>query len=278
MSLYRECVTKIENLVARYGIGLELAFRIRLFANAVIYNSMYPERNEHIDRDIEYNGELEFIQLVAPHVETFIDVGANIGNWTALLMSFSKSAVTGFLYEPSKCAMEKLISQYGNDRRLSLFRTALGDECGMTTFYEEPNAGQTSSVVKGVSDRASIPVQIPLTTLDHEFEKHHLDHVDMVKIDAEGYDGYILKGAKRILMEQRIGAIQFEYNTSWLNARFTLAEALNLLEKAGYVTYQVTKEQIAPYDYQTYQEYFNYGIFIGINPKMKHIGPMRFQG
>jgi FkbM family methyltransferase len=197
LSLYREIVIKIENLIGRSSIGLNLALRVRAFANAVIYSSMYPGRNVHIDNDMEYNGEDEFLQLVAPHIKTFIDVGANVGNWTTRLLSFSESDVTGFLYGPSNCAMEKLQSLYGDDHRLVLCQIALGENSGMTTFYEEPDAGQTSSVVKGVSNDKAFSHQISLTTLDQEFEKHQLDFVDMVKIDAEGYDGYVLRGAKK---------------------------------------------------------------------------------
>jgi hypothetical protein len=84
--------------------------------------------------------------------------------------------------------------------------------------------------------------------------------------------------AQKKIEEQRIGIIQFEYNTFWLLAHFSLAEALNLLEKAGYATYQITKEKIAAFDYETYNEYFNYGIFVGISPKNEQIDPIKFQG
>jgi FkbM family methyltransferase len=174
--------------------------------------------------------------------------------------------------------METLKSRYGNDPRFVLSQVALGETCGMTTFYEEANAGQTSSIVKGVSNIESVPHQVPITTLTQEFEKHQLDYADMVKIDAEGYDGYILDGAGELFMEQRIGIVQFEYNTSWLLAQYTLAEALNQLEKAGYATYQVTKKMMSAYDYERYNEYFNYGIFVGIHPKIDQIGPTKFQG
>lgn len=278
MSIYRNFVDRVENLVSRSRVGLNTAFRLRKFANAVIYNSMYPERNIHIESDMFYNGEIEFLKVVAPQIKSFIDVGANIGDWTARLLSIADNDVTGFLYEPSGGAMEKLESRYGQDRRLVLSQSAVGEKCGMTTFYEEPNAGQTSSVVKGVSNGQASQVQIPLTTLEKEFEKHQLSDVDMVKIDAEGYDGHILKGAKKMIEEQRIGIIQFEYNTFWLKARSTLAEALNLLEGAGYTTYQLTKEKICAYDYEKLNEYFNYGIFIAVGPGRQMIGPCKFQG
>ena len=265
MSLYRESINKIEKYVSRFSISLDIAFRLRRFSNAVIYHSLYPERDMDVVSDMEFNGEIEFLKVAAPDVKSFMDVGANVGEWTDQLLSYAGSDIEGFLYEPSKSAMEKLEARFGRDSRLVLSPAALGDDCGMATFHEEPAAGQTASLLEGVSIDSAKEVTVPLTTLDNEFDKRGISFIDILKIDAEGYDGRILKGAKTLISQHRFGIIQFEYNTSWLKARFTLAEALNLLEDGGYSTYLLTKGKLGGYDYEKYNEFFNYAVFIAIS-------------
>ena len=57
--------------------------------------------------------------------------------------------------------------------------------------------------------------------------------MDFLKIDAEGYDYLALCGATTLLREQRIGFIQFEYNSPWTLAGCTLAKALSFMEAFG---------------------------------------------
>ena len=41
--------------------------------------------------------------------------------------------------------------------------------------------------------------------------EHGIDRVGLLKIDTEGMEGAVLAGCERLLAEQRIDAIQFEY-------------------------------------------------------------------
>jgi FkbM family methyltransferase len=264
MSRYRESVNLVEKWIAHSKPGLATAFKLRKFANAVIGRSFYS------GLDFESTGEINLLKAVGHYVRTFMDIGANVGDWTGHLLKYAGSDAEGFLYEPSRSAMVKLNNRFGKNSRITLIRAAIGDRCGRTVFYEEPDARHSASIFKEVTKKSS-KIEVPLTTLENEFDKHKISTLDMVKIDAEGYDGLILKGAENLISEHRIGIIQFEYNISWIHARFTLAEAMNLLESHGYAVYLLKQDRACVYDYKKYNEFFYYSIFIAVNPEKPEI-------
>jgi hypothetical protein len=73
--------------------------------------------------------------------------------------------------------------------------------------------------------------QVRVIALDNICAERGLDLIDLLKIDAEGYDFQVLRGAEKLLKEQKISVVQFEYNRPWANAGGTLAlQATDLAE------------------------------------------------
>ena len=56
----------------------------------------------------------------------------------------------------------------------------------------------------------------------------------LVKIDTEGHDLTVLRGARAMLAEHRIAVVQFEYNHRWVFARAFLRDAFEFLADLGY--------------------------------------------
>lgn len=75
---------------------------------------------------------------------------------------------------------------------------------------------------------------VPVTTLAAYADQCLLDDIALVKIDTEGHDLAVLRGAVPLLSAGRIAAIQFEYNHRWVFARAFLRDAFELLQSAGY--------------------------------------------
>jgi hypothetical protein len=72
------------------------------------------------------------------------------------------------------------------------------------------------------------------TTIDACAEDAGLGQIALVKIDTEGHDLAVLRGARKLLAEHRILAVQFEYNHRWIAARSFLRDAFDLLLPLGY--------------------------------------------
>jgi FkbM family methyltransferase len=78
--------------------------------------------------------------------------------------------------------------------------------------------------------------RVPLITIDEWRERDGIDHIDFIKIDTEGHDAKIIKGAKRTLFEKKITAMVFESGHMW-PAEDTLEDITRMMEDYGYACY-----------------------------------------
>lgn len=219
---------------------------------------------------METNGEAWLIGKIAPDARFFIDVGANKGAWTAAFMSKAGAGVCGLMYEPSAEAARHIKSFVLPQRQaihVELVEAAMSDRQGTMTFYEEPGCGESSSLVKGFSLEHAIARPVAVTTVDDEIERQSIAQVDMLKIDAEGYDLHVLRGAKRSLARGVVDVVQFEYNAPWALANSTLHEALDIFSKNRYSVFLLRAGGLMKFDYELYGEFYHYSNFVALSPR-----------
>jgi FkbM family methyltransferase len=73
-----------------------------------------------------------------------------------------------------------------------------------------PLQGTTAGMLPHVSQVGSTTVQT--ATLDSLFESLNIEHVDLLKVDTQGYDFEVLKGSARLFSERRISHVLIELN------------------------------------------------------------------
>ncbi|KXZ46826.1 hypothetical protein GPECTOR_40g560 [Gonium pectorale] len=76
-----------------------------------------------------------------------------------------------------------------------------------------------------------------MTTIDREIAVNGLPHIDVLKIDTEGYDPTVLAGAYSALQAHRISVVTFEYNTVWNRVNATLQQCVRYMDDLGYVCF-----------------------------------------
>lgn len=219
--------------------------------------------------NMEDNGELWLIKIIAPKSTYFIDVGANIGNWTKAFLKFAKTGVRGQLFEPSPetlTVLQQNIKSMFNSDLIDISNSAVSDVIGTKSFFSEAGCGETSSLIKGHSQTNAREVLVNLATIDLEVKRLGNPFIDILKIDAEGYDLHVIKGASECIKNARIGLIQFEYNQPWVSAGSTLYEALSIFSNHGYVVFLLRKDGLHIFNYHLYGEFFGYSNFIALSP------------
>lgn len=90
------------------------------------------------------NGEAWLGNFFALRSSVFIDVGANVGQWTDLFLSGGE-AKRGLLFEPSEYAFEVLSKRFQNMQNITVIKACASDHVGEMPFFEEPEGGETSS-------------------------------------------------------------------------------------------------------------------------------------
>jgi FkbM family methyltransferase len=245
-------------------MATSVAIRIRNQSERII--------GEHLSAgpDMRTNGEALLARTVCPRVSTFIDVGANTGDWTALVLEYAPTA-HGLLFEPSQSAVNRLRQRFRAGFDLEILQVALSDRSGSAQLFEEPEAGQSSSFVAGHSRATAVPHNVSVRTLDHELQTRSWDSVGILKIDTEGYDLRVIKGALPFLETARIGVLQFEYNRPWAAAGSTLGDAITLLRDCGYSIYLLLPQGLYRFDYERYREFYAYSNFVAISKDYRQI-------
>jgi FkbM family methyltransferase len=229
-----------------------------------------------IDQDL--NGEALLARAVAPHVRRFVDVGANVGEWAALVEEATGGRAEGVLLEPSTTALARLRERFAGVDRLTVVGAAVADPASPAelTFFEEPAAGQTSTLVADARTPGSVARTVPVVTLDAQLRDLGWPGADLVKIDVEGFDLHVLRGAAGLLADHRLGIIQFEYNSHWLGAGSTLWGALELLRGAGYEVHLLTARGLMGFRYADLEEFYTYANFVAVAPAhVATVAPLR---
>ena len=86
------------------------------------------------------------------------------------------------------------------------------------------------------------PVEVAAKTLDEVLEETGTDHVDLIKVDVEGFEVCVFKGAQNLLKGARPPLVLFEF-CDWAEARVPKArigDAQRLLLDNGYSIWRLT--------------------------------------
>jgi FkbM family methyltransferase len=229
--------------------------------------------------DVNQTGEAWLREELAPRCTFFVDVGANVGEWLAeIVRAKGATPFSAIAFEPSKTAFQRLRQRFNGDSRIDAVDRAVGDTIGSTQFFEEQYAGKGSTIVSQFTRTPGSVRSVDVTTLDGEIARRNWEHVDFLKIDAEGYDLRVLKGASALLSQRRIGVVQFEYNRSWQLAGDTLFGALSLLRSCGYDVYVLKRDGLYTLNYTLYEEYFEYSNFVAFSTAYADVAKSRYRG
>jgi FkbM family methyltransferase len=178
-----------------------------------------------------------FIALIRTHIvpgSVAIDIGANIGDHTIGYMEEVGPGGFVIAYEPHPLVFECLKR---NLPQVMMFNTALGDKVGMTGLLLQTGDDQGSSYL---SDRPeAVPVKI--TTLDVHLASIPVPgvplkgkRISLIKIDAEGSDLDILKGASQTIAKHR-PVLVVEVNREYLKMRgYATRDILRWIESNNY--------------------------------------------
>lgn len=232
--------------------GLQLVAKIRNQCELTIGRA----HGWGIGCDPHTNGEFKWLTSVVERLQYVIDVGANKGEWTEFVISLKKPSAA-LLFDPSSSAAEILRRRFSKYPGIEIVEAAVGNLPGSMSFFEEENAGETSSLVRGASEKGSSR-EVSLTTLDAEVERRGWPSVDFLKIDAEGYDFHVLEGARRLFENGKVAYGQFEYNSPWRLSGSTLTYAISWLRDLGYECFLLKNDGLHAPNVELFREYYLY--------------------
>lgn len=192
---------------------------------------------------IESDGEANLLKnYLCPGFVVF-DVGANSGAWTKAALQ-SEMNIHVFVFEPIPSVFHTYLSPTLNMfYQVELINIAFSDHVGKSSFYFITNQSELSSLHdRGASREIVDKIEVDVDSLDHFCKERAIDHIDYLKIDTEGAEFEILKGAQTLLSQHRIKALQFEYGGTYSDAKITLQQVMRLLTNAGYAIFRIVPD------------------------------------
>lgn len=157
-------------------------------------------------------------------VKEVFDVGASVGSMTKLFLEiFPNSSVHAF--EPYSVSFNRLSESFFNKPRAILNNFALSNENGEATMYiqDDPGYNSLNTDNNKPSEKSNGYSEIiQVKTIDSYCIQNNVNAIDFLKIDAEGFDLNVLKGAEQMLNSGKIKYIFVECTFDKSNRQNTL--------------------------------------------------------
>lgn len=163
----------------------------------------------------------------------FLDIGANVGKYSIMLgkQMGAKGRVLAFEPEPNNIKSLKKNIELNRVNNIDIIGKACSSSRGEVNFYlSSDNTGGHS-----ITAKTNNKITVQSDTLDNILKENKISRVDLAKIDVEGAEYFVLKGA-RMMLEKFNPKIIFE---SWVGANHN--KAIALLESFGYEIKKISK-------------------------------------
>lgn len=195
------------------------------------------------------------------------DVGANIGKYSRMCYSINPS-IQLYAFEPHPANYEQLhswaLTQTDNIVALNI---GCGEKNGMVKIYDYDNVNGSShaSLYQGVFEKIhhaqTKSISVNLLKLDDFAREKNIEQIFLLKIDVEGHELSVLRGAENLIRDGNILSIQFEFGPMNMISRVFFQDFVEILP--NYTLYRLLpdgmvplKKSIKPYHLSHYYNIF----------------------
>lgn len=215
----------------------------------------YKERRQLKKMGVNYSRYTLFNKkwLVKSNINTIIDIGANVGEFTAIFAELFPDAQI-YAFEPlPDCfeQLEKIAEQYQD--RVKAFNVALGTQEGSFEFLRSNWAPASSFREMGDLHKKNYPhsagsdkVKVDVKTLDEVFEQIGLVKNIFIKMDVQGFEDEVIKGGFEVIKQAEVLVIECSLQNTYegepmFDGIYTLLRSLGF-EYRGSIKQSIRKD------------------------------------
>ena len=174
--------------------------------------------------------EVQFIMKILRDRDTFVDVGAGIGDYSLIAAGKIKKGKV-YAFEPVDSSLKNFrenirINEFQD--RIKVFENVVSEKTGNERFVCETVSEVSSIGRKGLGKLKKA------ISLDNFAKVEKIKRINFLKIDVEGAEMKILRGAKGLLMAKKVDYILFEINKKSKNYGYRPDDLIRLLSGYGY--------------------------------------------
>ena len=220
--------------------------RVRLDAASVWLNPQDPVVSGALTFRVYERGEIRFFRSRFRADMTFVDVGANVGLYSALALSTPGFRGRVLAIEPhreSRVYLEKTIR--GNaaaGTRATIVGLAASDRAETLTLYQNPDNKGDNRLYPDALLHGGETVEAD--TLDNICRQHGIDSVSFIKIDVQGAEAKVMRGARGVLRASSNCILMTEFWPYGLaRCGADALDYLEMLRELGFHLYQLSGNQ-----------------------------------
>ncbi len=212
--------------------------------------------------DLWTSGEVwllkEFLanRLTAQSAPVVFDIGANVGDYSILVKKYLPHSVL-YAFEPCEATATIFEEKTATLSGVSFHRLGFSDSDGSATIYSYDLEGESASVLASLEMRrptqhgridVASAMEVKISTIDNFCAQQQVERIDFLKLDIEGHELKALQGGARMLGEQRIDTIQFEFGPANLYSRTNFFDFWEMLSPR-YDIYRLLPAGLDPVPY-----------------------------
>jgi FkbM family methyltransferase len=184
-------------------------------------------------------------KLLKPRMKV-VDAGANIGLYSLLAAKCVGADGQVWAFEPSQTTFRFFVDNLALNgvSNVETHRLALSDVKGELTLRAEQGFGDLYRHLdySGNASEGDAVESVAVVTLDDFASSQKIDQIDFLKIDVEGGELCLLKGAKQLLSRSPNVVVMFESEEDWCQRSGCTAEdTFDLLRSLGFGLYSWSK-------------------------------------
>ncbi len=192
--------------------------------------------------------EEEFWRTLSFNGQVVYDIGAFHG---LLTLYFARQAARVIAYEPNSKNHKRLFEniQINGLTNVTVRKLGLGSSPQTATLVYMPlMSGGGSLEPKSNSNATTLSEQIEISTLDQDLATAGLPAPDFIKIDVEGWELEVLRGARQTLAAHRPTLFLEMHGQTMAEKKRKVSEIVNFLTETGYrhIQHVESGTQIAP--------------------------------
>ena len=223
-------------------------------ANQSFYQSLYKRGLEGMNygrgSEVIDSGEADILDKITfdSANPVIFDVGAKYGDYSKMLLAKVKKNASVYAFDPDKANFAQLKNVLSGSP-VKIFNIGFSDKPGKAELFSNEKYPGISSMYRRELSHIGVKMrsggEAEFNTIDAFCEENNISAIDFLKLDTEGSELSILKGAKNLIEKKHIAHIQFEFGGCNIDSGTYFKDFFYLLSP-GYTIFRILQDGLYP--------------------------------
>jgi FkbM family methyltransferase len=204
---------------------------------------------DYVQADLFWLGQRDtwdvyHLRRIAQPSSNILDIGANFGYYSLILAASLQRQCAIHAFDPNPSTFDRLLKNIQLNSMQSVVeahRLGLSDMETVVTLDERPGNSGATRLTDSLDG-----IKVQVTTVDAFCRTQTMKRVDLLKIDVEGYEARVLRGANQTISRHK-PAIFIELFPKGLERQGSSAEeVVSLLTAHGYDLFEANRKRLVP--------------------------------